>query len=275
MIYDLTLKGKRPHECYACGSKHSAVDRRHGIEVWFLNWDKEENSLCKNCFRRHIQPDQTFRRRIKQNGIVRLVDKPPRSGYCSKCSNNTFDGSCKRTALHSTGEEFCWTCYNKIKWKEGIIIPKKTGPRGPRSKTTDEHRANLSKAMKGKTFSTIHKERIKEARSRQTIPVRDTSIEKTIQNELMKMGIKFETHKMFRIRNFIHPVDIFVKPNICIECDGEYWHTRLVAHGTTPILRDNIIDLELERLGMNVIRLWEYDIKNHLNWCIQRIYRII
>jgi hypothetical protein len=48
---------------------------------------------------------------------------------------------------------------------------------------------------------------------------KDTSIEIILQNILKDNGIAFIKHKSI----FGQP-DIFINPNICIFCDGDYWH---------------------------------------------------
>jgi hypothetical protein len=118
--------------------------------------------------------------------------------------------------------------------------------------------------------------RLKLARSKQILPVKDTSIEQTIQNQLIREGIQFEPHRRFWIRDFSHAVDIFIKPNICVECDGEYWHTRVIPNNntnckTSPLQRGYLIDVELERRRFVVIHLSDHSIKYYLPWCMQLI----
>jgi hypothetical protein len=126
---------------------------------------------------------------------------------------------------------------------------------------------------KGKTgvYSEDWIDAMKKRRATLKIPFRDSTIEIAIQNELKKLDIEF-TRKTFKIRNFFHEVDLFIEPNICIECDGENWHTMLVVGSNVlRIKRDYIIDYELEKMGMIVIRLWGYDINNNLAWCMKQI----
>jgi hypothetical protein len=118
--------------------------------------------------------------------------------------------------------------------------------------------------------------KLKQARSNQILPVKNTSIERAIQNQLTNEGIEFEPHRRFWIRDFSHAVDIFIKPNICVECDGERWHMILIPNNNnnckmSPLQRDYLIDAELERKGFVVIRLSEHSIKYNLPWCMQLI----
>lgn len=108
-----------------------------------------------------------------------------------------------------------------------------------------------------------------EKRSHRVLPSKDTQIELSLQNRLKQEGIEIDRHKLFKIRNSYHRVDIFIEPNLCIEADGEFWHTRIIhSKGGIPLKRDYIIDYELERQGCKVIRFPGNDIKNNLDWCI-------
>ena len=92
---------------------------------------------------------------------------------------------------------------------------------------------------------------------------RPTSIERIIQDELRQIGIEFvPEHRIGR-----WCIDIFIPSfNVAIECDGAYWHKR-----THDIDRDRRKDIFLGKLGIQVIRLPEEDIRSHLNQCVQRI----
>jgi hypothetical protein len=45
--------------------------------------------------------------------------------------------------------------------------------------------------------------KLKQARSNQILPVKNTSIEQTIQNQLTNEGIEFEPHRRFWIRTLV------------------------------------------------------------------------
>jgi very-short-patch-repair endonuclease len=148
---------------------------------------------------------------------------------------------------------------------------------------SEETRRRMGDASRGKPGHTLGQKRSEAtkqknrlARAKQVFPFRDSTSETIIQNKLSELGINFRKHKSFKIRKSFHSVDLFISPNVCIECDGEYFHTR-VAHpdNYSPLHRDYIIDYELEKQGMNVIRLRKYDIDNNLNWCISQIKKAI
>jgi len=96
-----------PHVCYSCGSTKTTVNRK-GLPNWFLNWDSDFNMLCAYCYSKLIRNPKIRSQRLEQyrklirfgsdlqlKGTFRAL-----TGYCSKCTNNIFDGSCKTTHMH-------------------------------------------------------------------------------------------------------------------------------------------------------------------------------
>ena len=57
------------------------------------------------------------------------------------------------------------------------------------------------------------------------------------------------------IKNITIP-DFFIEPNVCVYCDGDYWHTIPKVSA-----RDKWINDELIKDGYRVIRLWGTEIK--------------
>lgn len=104
----------------------------------------------------------------------------------------------------------------------------------------------------------------------QNTPMKDTSIEILIQNKLKDNNITFIKHKIIKDIEHKHPCDIFIEPNIVIECDGEYWHN--YPYGTN---KDKMLNKEMEEKGYKVIRFWGSDIKNNIDDCIQKILNVI
>ncbi|MEK6884174.1 MAG: NUMOD3 domain-containing DNA-binding protein [Nanoarchaeota archaeon] len=113
----------------------------------------------------------------------------------------------------------------------------------------------------GKKHSEISREKIRLKRLLQVFPVKDTSIEVALQNELIKKGIVFEKHK-----SIIGQPDIFIEPNICVFADGDYWHNL-----SYNIEKDKNVNKELENRGYIVLRFWEKDINNNISQCINII----
>lgn len=116
-------------------------------------------------------------------------------------------------------------------------------------------------------------EKIKEARAKQIIPIKDTKIELKIQNFLRQLNIEFLSHKYIGNIEHSYQCDIFIPNfNIIIECDGDYWHAnpKIFQNPTEwqlkQIEEDNIRTKELLEVGFKVLRLWETDInKMNLN----------
>jgi hypothetical protein len=65
------------------------------------------------------------------------------------------------------------------------------------------------------------KEYARNRRMKQKFPNKMTSIEIKIKNLLDKNNIIYKMHKP--IMKITQP-DFFIQPNICIYCDGDYWH---------------------------------------------------
>ena len=74
---------------------------------------------------------------------------------------------------------------------------------------------------KGKTgiYTEETLQKIRDARAKQVLPVKDTKPEKDLQEILNEKGIEFEKHK-----SILGQPDIFIEPNTCIFVDGDYWH---------------------------------------------------
>ena len=118
-------------------------------------------------------------------------------------------------------------------------------------------------------------------RLHQVFPAKDTNIEKILQKGLRKKGIKFEKHKPI-----LGQPDLFIKPNICIFADGDYWHGWLYLQGRDfsgkkhfnnkhfqhIIKKDKKITLQLKELGYNILRFWEHEINENPKKCLQKMY---
>jgi DNA mismatch endonuclease, patch repair protein len=128
---------------------------------------------------------------------------------------------------------------------------------------SDEHKARLRASNLGQKRSEETKAKIRVARSKQVIPLQDTLPERLIQMELVRRKIKFQKHK--RLPGL---PDIFLKPNICVFVDGDYWHRRPEAK-----IRDKKTNKTLRSKGYIVIRFWEKDIKASAVKCVDRIIK--
>lgn len=117
--------------------------------------------------------------------------------------------------------------------------------------------------FKGKAHSEETKKIIREKRLRQVFPIKDTSIEIALQNALIEIGVHFEKHVPLPGQP-----DLFIRPNLCVFCDGNYWH-----HFPDGTLHDELINQELMEKGFRVLRFWESDINDNLNSCVETIIK--
>ncbi len=124
-------------------------------------------------------------------------------------------------------------------------------------------------------------EKIREARLKQIFPVKDTSIEILIQKELEKRKIEFKKHIAI-----IGQPDIFIEPNLCIFCDGDYWHANPLYFKESRVVvrkrkakqiweNDKKVNNELNRRGFEILRFWESDIKEDVGKCVDEVEKIL
>jgi len=134
---------------------------------------------------------------------------------------------------------------SKTWFKKGGTSPRKG------KHLSEETKRKLVKWNKGKHLTKETKDKLRTARLNQKFPIKDTSIEVAVQTALNKAGVKFKTHYPI-----VGQPDIFIKPNLCVFCDGDYWHNRLEIQE-----KDRRVNEELQRKGYKVVRLWEYEIR--------------
>ena len=122
----------------------------------------------------------------------------------------------------------------------------------PRS---DETKQSISDALIGREFSEQHRQHLAMAmvKRRGSQKKTDTYIEKLLKEWLTENNIDFEEDKP--IEGITNP-DFFIKPNICLYADGDYWHNLKKVRE-----RDERINAKLEKLDYRVIRLLGSDIK--------------
>jgi len=79
--------------------------------------------------------------------------------------------------------------------------------------------------------------------------------------ELKTKGVEFDKHVAL-----VGQPDLFIKPNICVFCDGDYWHN---LPGSKE--KDLRVTKKLEDDGYKVLRFWEKDINSDINGCVAEI----
>ena len=117
-----------------------------------------------------------------------------------------------------------------------------------------------------------YREKIRLARLKQVFPTRDTKIELKIQEELKNRRIKFVKNKALLNR---FRVDLFIEPNIVIECDGCYYHAckqcKMTKHHQYAIKRDAKKTKILKKNGFKVYRFWGHEINDSAEKCLRKI----
>jgi very-short-patch-repair endonuclease len=139
---------------------------------------------------------------------------------------------------------------------------------------TDEIRKKMSESRKGKP-SLLKGRKIKEEtknKIREWVvnhpnrKFKDTSIELRVENELQRKNINYQ--KQVPLCN-IAIVDFYLPEyRIVIQCDGDYWHSRLIQKE-----RDERQDKVLIFNGFNVYRFWEHEINKDVSKCINKLLK--
>lgn len=141
------------------------------------------------------------------------------------------------------------------------------------SKIRNSVKGKNARYWNGKKFSEEHKQKLKDSRAKQKIPLKDTKIEVKIQKFLKQLGIEHITHFYIKdIENkyrcdILIPLQNGISQKTIIECDGDYFHSNpLLFPNPTEwqkikIDRDSKRNQQLLEKGYRVIRLWESDIK--------------
>ena len=172
---------------------------------------------------------------------------------------------------------------------------------------TDEQKNRMSIAALQKFIDHPEiKEKLSIARSKQKFPAKDTVPEKLLQKLCNDAKIKFDTQHNIKLGFGIHPVDVFIKPNICLEADGDRIHANPNPHVTpsrtsktepgfkpndvlygksksrkTPLLAkdkwasDEKINTKLEELGYVVLRFWHSELETNPEKCIATILKFV
>lgn len=136
-----------------------------------------------------------------------------------------------------------------------------------------------------KLWNQVDKEQIikkfREARLKQRFPLKATTIEKTMTDELRRKNIGFVTHQS--ILNICQPDIVIPYHRIAIQYDGNWWHVNAKyysGNSLTKIQRNNIArdkyqDEKLKKSGWYVIRFWESDIKKDVTSCVNKIEKLL
>lgn len=112
-----------------------------------------------------------------------------------------------------------------------------------------------------------------------------TTPEKRAMRELQSRKIYFAKN----VSSIIGKPDIvFRRKKVAVFIDSDFWHghpKRLIMPKSNVrywnkkiklnIERDKKVNKELKKAGWKVLRIWEYDVKQNMNRCINKILRLI
>lgn len=121
----------------------------------------------------------------------------------------------------------------------------------------------------------------------QAIRSKDTSIEVALRNALWHRGIRYrKNYKRLPGK----PDIVITKHRIAVFCDSDYWHgydwenrhKRIKSNREYWIpkiernmQRDKEVTAQLQREGWTVLRFWEWQIKKHLDTCVDVVIKTI
>ncbi len=121
----------------------------------------------------------------------------------------------------------------------------------------------------------------------QAIRSKDTAIELRLRKALWERGIRYRKN----YRKLIGKPDIAItKYKIAVFCDSDYWHgydwenrnQRIKSNRDywvpkieRNIERDREVTNALQKEGWHVIRFWEWQIRKHLNECVDTVLEAI
>lgn len=132
---------------------------------------------------------------------------------------------------------------------------------------------------KSGVYSTETIDKIREARLNQIFPKKDTNIEIILFNILSNLNIKFERHKAIKR---ICQADAFIKPNIVLFADGDFWHCNPRFYKEPKSIvqiknleRDKKADSNLIKEGYIVKRFWEHNLINNKEDIIKTIKNLV
>ena len=130
-----------------------------------------------------------------------------------------------------------------------------------RGKFMGKNNSFFGKKHSQKTIEILRKKRLL-----QKLITKDTNIELKVEKELQKRGINYQ--KQVPLCN-IAIVDFYLPEyRIVIQCDGDYWHN-LQGRKEKDERQNKILIFN----GFNVYRFWEYEIKQSVENCINKLIK--
>jgi len=138
------------------------------------------------------------------------------------------------------------------------------GERNPMKHLSAEQRAKF-KQMRSKVEGRLWiKPSYRALMLKRVFPSKDTSIERKMQAELSKRGIRFAKH--LPILNCCQADIAFPERKLAVFCDGDYWHNRPDRRS-----KDIAQEMILRANGWHVLRFWEHEINASPAVCADRV----
>lgn len=113
---------------------------------------------------------------------------------------------------------------------------------------------------------------------------KDTGLERLVRSELHKRGLRFRKH----VKDLPGKPDVvFRRAKVAVFIDGDFWHGyRFPAweHKVSDFWKEKISKnrerdqrnfRKLRRMGWKIIRIWQHEVKNGLDACIDRIIEAV
>ena len=107
---------------------------------------------------------------------------------------------------------------------------------------------------------------------KRTFPIRETSIERTLQEAINEYHIPYEKH--LTTCDICKPDMVFPELKIAVFADGDYWHSKTFNDGE-QWEKDRNQDRVLSENGWSVLRFWEHEINSNPRVCVVKIMEAI
>lgn len=262
--------------CSQCGSNKSAIYKPTGKERWYIQDNKLLCHSCKSVVtnkgrpspRRGVSFTPEHREKLRQAKLRNPMRYWLGKKRDPEMMKRIWDKNRGRPSWNAgkTGVFGKSTLQLWSKQRKGRAPPNKGKP----------------SPLRGRKHSPETIQKIRLARAKQPIPFKDTKIEVALQNALRQRAIPFETHKAI-----VGQPDIFIEPNICIFCDGDYWHAHPERFKPDEVIlnkeqtskeiwiKDAEVSRELIELGYVVLRFWEREINKDAAACLEVIQQAI
>ncbi|PAV29087.1 hypothetical protein CIL05_14025 [Virgibacillus profundi] len=286
-----SYNAKNPQECKICGYKLS-----HNKQGRFTQHLKEHNFTLDSYLSKYYYSYQDLKcNRDSCNNMVSLTrgipnkfcssscrqKKPPL--ICAECGSD-FEAKNRNTKTCSS------VCAKKIKskkitlWHKGMhpdekqkhfkrIITKTAATR--RNNNTPSWNSGKKGIYSETTINKIRQATLKQMKEK---VFRKTNIEIIIEKFLMKNKINYRYSYILENRQFVF---LLIDYKIIIECDGDYWHANPKFYPFPKEWQEERIKIDLIKNGIaitngyKIIRFWEDDILNNLQYVERIIYDLL